>query len=239
MTIGLDLTLVPIDAESGRARFGPALAYALAVSELVDLSLAERITLRGDRLVVQQREAAVGSPLLDKALVRLREDQSEPPTVSQWVAERGPWRIDAYIHALEAAGTLLLVSIDPPTRGVKRIEVRDPQRARSAVDRFTSAIAVGDSSPYEEQAFAALVKAARCAGHLQGWQHRSDRKRLRNLCRAACQDRDDDASARTILRQGLHALRVHAKHAGAGGSSRTIDEQIGLTQSGWWGAGSA
>jgi hypothetical protein len=235
VTIGPDLTLVPIDAVSGQARFSPAVAYALAAGELVDLTLAERITLRDDRLVVQRHDP-VGNPLLDKALVLLTEKQGAPPTVSQWVAERGPWRIDEYVHALEEGGTLLLVPLDPPIPGVKRIEVKDPHRVRSAVDRLTTTIAAGDSHPYEDQAFAALVDAARCAWPLHGWQHRSDRKQLRNLGKAACRDQNDNASARTILRQAVHALRVHARHA-AVGSSRTMDEQIGLTKAGWWASG--
>ena len=235
VAIGLDLTLVSIDAVSGQTRFGPALAYALAVGELVDLALLGRVALRADRLVVHQPEP-VGEPLLDKALAWLATEQGEPLTVAQWVAERGPWRIDEYVFALEAAGVLRLVPIGSAAPRVKRIEVREAQRIHAAVDRLSGAIASGDSSPYEEQAFAALAAAAGCAReHLRGWDHRADRKRLRDVSESACQDSDSDAAARTILGQGVQALRTHAKRAG--GSSRTIDEQIGLTKTGWWASG--
>lgn len=235
MAIGVDLTLVSIDAVSGRTRFGPAVAFALAVGELVDLALLGRVALRDDHLVAVRQERPVGEPLLDKALAWLAAEQSQPPTVSQWVAERGPWRIDEYVFALEEAGVLRLVPIDPPTAGVKRIEVKEAQRIHAAVDRLSNAIMRGDAAPYEEQAFATLTAAAGCAReHLRGWNHRADRKRLREVSESACQDNDSDAAARTILGQGIQALRTHAKQAG--GSSRTIDEQIGLTEAGKWAA---
>lgn len=228
MTIGLDLTLVPIDAVSGRARFSPAVAYALAVGELVDLALLRRVALRADHLVMLRQES-VGEFLLDRALCWLATEQSEPMTVSRWVAERGPWRIDAYVFALEEAGVLRLVPVGPSTPGVKRIEAREPQRIRVAVDRLTNAIAGGDSSPFEEQAFAALTAAAgRAREHLRGWGRRADRQRLRDLSKSACRNSDNDTEARTILRQGIQALHMHAEQAS--GSSRTIDEQIGLTK---------
>ncbi|WP_194909341.1 GOLPH3/VPS74 family protein [Catenulispora rubra] len=234
MTIGLDLTLITIDPVSGRARFGPAVAYALAVGELLDLALLGRVELRDDHLIVQYK-GPVGEPLLEQALIRLAEAQSAPPTVSQWVAERGPWRIDAYIAGLEEAGALRLVPTGSRAGG-KRIEVLDTLRIHGAVERLSNAIAGGDSLPYEEQAFAALTAAAGCArDHLRGWDHRADRKQLRDLSRSACRNNDGDAVARTILRQGIQTLRTLAKHAGA--SSRTIDQQIGLTQTGWWASG--
>lgn len=234
MAIGLDLTLITIDPVSGQARFGPAVAYALAVGELVDLALLGRVELRAGRLVVQYK-GPVGEPLLEQALIRLAEVQSAPPTVSQWVAERGPWRIDAYLAGLEEAGVLRLVPIGSPGSG-KRIEVRDASRVHAAVDRLSSAIADGDSAPYGEQAFAALAAAAGCARtHLRGWGRRADRRRLRDVGRFASQDKDSDAVARAILRQGIQALRTHTKQAI--GSSRTIDQQIGLTQTGMWATG--
>ena len=234
VTIGLDLTLITIDPVSGRARFGPAVAYALAVGEIVDLALHGRVELRADRLIVQYKRP-VGEPLLEAALIRLAERQSGPPTVSQWVAERGPWRIDAYVAGLEEAGVLRLVPTGVPAGG-KRIEVLDASRIHAAIDRLSNAIAGGVSQPYEEQAFGALAAAARCARHhLRGWDHRADRKRLREVGRSACQDNDSDAVARTILGQGTRTLRTLTKNIGT--SSRTIDQQIGLTQNGDWASG--
>jgi hypothetical protein len=233
VTIGLDLTLVPINAVTGQARFGPGVAYALAAGELVDLALAARITLRGEGLVVQEH-GTVGDELLDRALIRLGEQHHQPPTVSEWVADRGPWRIDEYVAALEDLGTLQLVPTDPPAQEGKRIEVKDPYRVQSAVDRLTRAIATDGWLPFEEQAFAALVEAAGCAWALKGRQYHADRKRLHSLRKAACRDQEHDAMARTILRQGIRAVRLHARYGN--GSPRTLDEQIGLTETGRWAA---
>jgi hypothetical protein len=238
VAIGLDLALIPIDAESGRASFGPAVAFALAASELVDLALAERITLLDDRLVVQGR-GPVGSALLDQALSWTMERQLEPLSVSQWVAERGPWRIDAYLTALQGAEILHLVPIGRTAAAGKRIEVRNGQRVHAAVDRLAGVIAGGDLLSIEDLAFASLADAAGCArGHLHGREHRRDRKRLRGLSKSACRDQDSDTTALVILCQGIQAIRVHVKRAMrvASGSSRTIDQQIGLTDAGWWAA---
>lgn len=233
MTIGLDLTLVPINAETGQARFGPGVAYALAAGELVDLTLAARITLRGELLFVQDH-TSLGDALLDKALVWLAERQSPAPTVSEWVADRGPWRIDAYLAALEDIGTLQLVPVDQSAQGAKRIEVKDPFRVRSAVDRLTRAISTDGWLPFEEQAYAALIEAAGCAWVLKGRQKHAERRRLHSLSKVACRDQEHDAMARRILRQGIRAVRLHASYGT--GSPRTLDEQIGLTDTAKWAA---
>jgi len=222
----MDLVLCAIDAGSGRARFGPRLSYALPVAELCDLVLAGCVTLDGDYLAVQPRQA--GDPVAGAALSALA--RCEPVTVPGWVKIRGPYGIDRYLRAAADAGVVRIV----PQDGRKVLKVADAGPLHQAADRLVTVL--DDPAPgFSDAAFVMLADLTRVARpQLRGWGNRKRRARLAALRRAlsSTAGRDDDANA--VLRAGLDAVVRMSRLAGA--DPRSIDKQIGLTDSGRAGA---
>lgn len=229
MGMGTDLTLVSINAETGHAGFGPALAYSLALAELVDLAVADRIALRGIHIDMLD-PAPAGDALPDDCLARLAES-TQPVLLERWLAQRGPWRIDAHVEAL--AGMNILRIATPAVGGGARIEVTDRPAVREVDRALRAVIAGGRESTAEQCTFAALVRLSGWPQiHLRGWAHRRDRVRLARLAASATRHDADRGQTSALLRHGGRMVPKLARSARAHGPGKNIDSQIGLTDAG-------
>ncbi|HEV2639867.1 MAG TPA: GPP34 family phosphoprotein [Actinocrinis sp.] len=153
MGLGIDLTLLAVDAEPGYLRVGPTLPYPLVVGELVDLAVAGRITVNGDVIEVLDR-SPVGDALADDSLARLA-DLGDGLSVEQWLERQGRWRVEAYLNGLRHQNVLHESS--GKVVGSGRIEVADTLRAAAPVRRLRRLIAEeGGPQSAQDLAFAAL-----------------------------------------------------------------------------------
>jgi len=187
MGTGVDLLLLAVDDRHARTRGGVRLAAALAASQLVELAVAERITLEGTRLRVRRMEP-VGDDLLDPAVAAIAKSAS-PVTVHRWLtAHAHPAVIARYAAAAKAAGMVnteetLTFDRDKARarRNDPRIEVADEPARDRIVARFAAA-AAGRTVPLEDVALAVLADSVGLTKvYLGSRSHRQDRARLAEL----------------------------------------------------------
>lgn len=177
MGLGIDLTLLAIDAEPGYLRVGPALGFSLVVGELVDLAVAGRITLCGELIEVLDR-TPIGDVLTDDSLTQLA-DIGQRLSVEQWLQRRGRWRVEAYLAGLRYEHVLRDSSA--ATVGKDRIVIADTLRAAAPAHRLRTLIGEErEYLPVQDLAFAVLAYST-------GWPqarwrrsaHRGQRARLK------------------------------------------------------------
>jgi hypothetical protein len=211
MGLGIDLTLLAIDAEPGYLRVGPALPYALVVGELVDLAVAGRITLRGELIEVVDR-SPIGDVLTDDSLARLA-DLGHGLTVDEWLERHGRWRVEAYLAGLREEGVLRDSSRWVVASG--RIETADTLRAAVPVRRLRELIAQerdgSGALSVRDLAFVALADSTGWPqAHLRLPAHRELRARLKRLTELGAEAYEGDA-AYAVLRQGMRAVAELAR----------------------------
>lgn len=180
MGLGIDLTLLAVDAEPGYLRVRPTLPYSLVVGELVELAAAERIAVRDDQLRVLDR-SPIGDVLADAALRKLAEIRGPGLFVEEWMGREGPWRVEAYLAGLRYEHVLRESSVKVIASG--RIEIADTLRAAAPVRRLRALIDdEGEPSSVRDLAF--LVLAASTGwpqAHLNLAAYRKRRTRLKRL----------------------------------------------------------
>jgi hypothetical protein len=179
MGLGIDLTLLAVDAEPGYLRVRPSLPYSLVVGELVDLAAAERIAVREDRLRVLDR-SPIGDVLADAALLRLAEIKGPGLFVEEWVGREGRWRVEAYLAGLRYEHVLRESSVK--VTGSGRIEIADTLRAAAPVRRLR-ALVDEESEPSSVRNLAFLVLAASTGWPQARLGHAAYRKRRTRLKR--------------------------------------------------------
>lgn len=192
--------LLTIDAEAGRTRFGPSLAFSLVVAELVDLAVAGRITLRGELIHVLDSHP-IGDVLADDSLARLAHTEGEPITVEQWLSRRRIGRIGSYLAGLQNAEIIRAAhpASDEP------VWVADPERATAPTRRLRALTQQGGDPTVQDVAFAALARSSGWPqARLCGRKHRHERARLNHLAAMARKPRDGDPSW-AILSHGMRA----------------------------------
>lgn len=215
----MDLLLLAIDPR-GRTWFGPRLSYTLPVAELIDLAQAGRIELRDGRVVVLDAANAREAPA-DFLLGKL--GQYSGSTVFDWVAQRGPRRIDPYLTNASGQGVVRIVTVAP---GRKVLEVTDAEPIKAMTRRLVAVL--DDPAPeLKDISFVVLADAAGIARpHLRGWGHRRHR-----ACLSAMREATGGDMSTEILRAGITAISKLSRRASRLGSAdpRTIDQQIGMT----------
>lgn len=82
-TLGEELLLLSLDEESGSEKEAERTGWAVAAALLVELALADRIAVDGEKVSVRS-PAPVGNPGLDPALARIVEHR-EPRPVKDWM----------------------------------------------------------------------------------------------------------------------------------------------------------
>ncbi|MFD5627023.1 GPP34 family phosphoprotein [Streptomyces sp. NPDC127072] len=102
MTTAQDLMIVAVDLVPGRSVEPGDLSLALAGAELLDLVAARAVTLDGDRVIPNPRQA-FDDRLLDEASSALTR-QSPYESVEDWLWRRGRGLSAGYLKAWEAEG---------------------------------------------------------------------------------------------------------------------------------------
>ena len=171
MTLGEDLLLLAVHPRNGRIRNVERMTPALRALELIELSLAGRITLEQGRVAATD-PSPIGHRLLDHALRELSAEE-KPPKVEVWLRGKvTPGTLGQYIALL---GRQRVIRVEHRGQGLARstwITVRDQERsaeARARIDR----VAHGEASATaEDQALAGIVHVCGLASQLYRGPHR-------------------------------------------------------------------
>lgn len=225
MALGLDVMATAIDPDTGTVRVGARLAYALAAAELVTLADARRIELR-DGVIAAVAEEPVEDVRAADALERLLR-LPKPSNVYDWLRRRGPYRIEAYIAGLEDGNLIRLTAM---VGGGKRITVVNSGELRAVHQRLAAAYTFPPVQPLEDFALAVLAVASRGGGFGFGSPGRVRRRLVRREL-ADLAPGGADAQVKGLLRECLAAIDGLAR---SGGTGRSDDERIGLSEAGRW-----
>lgn len=181
MTIGADLVVLAVDATRGYVRLEQQLGFALAAADLVDLARARRIEVAEGTLVVIEA-LRTGDPVLDDTLAQLGA-APKCYSISDWIALNAANRVTAHLAAMiragELEGRMTSVSLNSPARPIG-LRLVDPDRRRQLIKKLADAVLY--EAPLEDEAFAALAKAADIPTHvLAGRVHHRVEKGLKPL----------------------------------------------------------
>lgn len=99
------LLLLGFDAETGTARYGLDLSYALAGAQLHELALAGRIAVEPERVTLVDA-TATGDPQLDELLAKIASTRDEPRKPGHWVMKRKSKAVPLYMRRLVHSGVL-------------------------------------------------------------------------------------------------------------------------------------
>jgi Golgi phosphoprotein 3 (GPP34) len=165
MTMGADLVVLAVDEARGCVRLEQQLGFALAAAELVDLARARRIEVTDGTIVVIE-SLRTGDPVLDDTLAGLGA-ASKYHTVAGWVAMQAVNRVAVHLEAMirsgEIEGRLTKVSLNSPAQPAG-LRLADPDRRSQLIKKLADAVLY--EAPLEDEAFAALAKAADIPGHV-------------------------------------------------------------------------
>jgi hypothetical protein len=241
VTLAADLLLLAIDPQRRNLRVIERLDYALMGADLVELALARRVVMEGDRVLVLDARPT-GDRLLDEALASIAA-KDRPPRAKAWVqAVRKGLRSD-YLGVLTEQR-----AVQPVPRPFLRfftvtdLVVLEPGRQtgiKARIDAVASGAAVDAA---RDRALAGLTHAAGLAGVLYpGGANRALRRRLQQATRservgadvlratAAVSDLAVDAASRAATESAIWAATDAAVHAAM---SAAVDAAHSAGQSG-------
>lgn len=224
MTLAADLLLLAIDPQRRHLRVSERLDYALMGADLVELALARRVVMEGDRVLVLDARPT-GDRLLDEALASIAA-KDRPPRAKAWVqAVRKGLRSD-YLGVLTQQR-----AIRPAPRPFLRfftitdLVVLEPGRQagiKARIDAVASGAAVDDP---RDRALAGLTHAAGLSTVLYpGSANRALRKRLQQAAHtervasdvlratATVGDLAVDATSRAATESAIRAATDAAVH---------------------------
>ncbi|HEV2345747.1 MAG TPA: GPP34 family phosphoprotein [Actinocrinis sp.] len=225
MTLAADLLLLAIDPQRRQLRVSERLDYALMGADLVELALARRVVMEGDRVLVLDARPT-GDRLLDEALASIAA-KDRPPRARAWVqAVRKGLRSD-YLGVLTEQRAIRRTP-RPFLRffTVTDLVVLEPGRQagiKARIDAVASGAAMDDP---RGRALAGLAHAAGLSTVLYpGTANRALRKRLQQATRgervgadvlratAAISDLAVDATTRAVTDSAMRAATDAAVHA--------------------------
>lgn len=159
MTLALDILLLNIDPNLQRVREREYAGYAMRAADLIELTVAGRLTLEGRwvKFIHVTDAQPTGEPLLDAALEKLATSRKRlMPT--DWMGRLPGSPVDDGLAVLAAQGAVRLYS-RPVTRRLTLTEptLLDPDRqarVRARLDRY---IAAGSAADVLDWALAGLV----------------------------------------------------------------------------------
>lgn len=189
--MGEDLLLLAIDPRGGRVRAVRRIRSALRATELIELTMAERIKLDGGLITVTD-PTPVGVERLDRVLAWLHSDRQNA-LLEVWLREgpQGFAMIKEYLTVLTDQGALRMR--DPEMREAvdgrplfflphARIEVLDENRRTAALARVDKVARGEEGADAGDRALAAIVHACGLDQKLyRGVFRRSARGRLARL----------------------------------------------------------
>jgi hypothetical protein len=134
MTLAEDLLLIAVGPRDGRIRSVERIGIALRAVELVELTLAKRITVGEHRIAVID-PAPTDHPCLDRALASLHG--SGGSALGDWLEQRpaGPGMIRQYMSLLTDQGMIRVEQRGHGDSASTRIVVLDHERCAQALTR--------------------------------------------------------------------------------------------------------
>lgn len=172
MTLGEDLLLLAVHRRSGRIRNVERMAPALRALQLIELTLAGRVTVEQGRVAAKDA-TPIGHRLVDHALGSLCAKE-KPPKIEEWL--RGDrTEIGILGQYLALLGRQQVIRIGHRGQGLARsthVTVRDQERyaqARARIDRVAGGEA---SATAQDHALASIVHACGLGPCLYRGPHR-------------------------------------------------------------------
>ncbi|WP_405614851.1 GPP34 family phosphoprotein [Streptomyces sp. NBC_01508] len=166
-TLGEQLLLLSLDDESGSEKQSANVAFAIAAASLVELALAGRVEVDGDRVTVRDA-APLDDPTLDAALADLSgQDKRGPRTTKAWIEHLKKGAVAGTTRSLVAKGlvreeTKKVLGLFP----VRRYPEADGS-VESALRRRLDEIVMRGAAPDERTAsLVALLHGAKLHGLL-------------------------------------------------------------------------
>src|ERR1700759_3979982 len=146
MTMGEDLLLLAIKPGNGRIRVVERLGVALRATELVELTMAGRVTVAGNRITVAD-PAPIGTKRLDQALASLQIGRGEPE-LDTWLRDSlpGPGMIRRYLSTLADQRVLRIRRSGTGLAASTRIVLLDAERRDRALARVDRAARRGSDA---------------------------------------------------------------------------------------------
>jgi hypothetical protein len=164
MTSGEDLLLLALVPRSGRIREADRVKFALRASVLVDLALAQRITMNANRITVLDT-AATGDQRLDNALAAL--GASAAPSLRNWLKDTpaGFGMVNRYLSILADQGVIRVERRRGPMSAPMHAMLLDQARRDAAKGRLNR-VACGRESEDADRALAGLAHSCGLDRHL-------------------------------------------------------------------------
>lgn len=204
MSMGSDLLLLAVDRKSGRVLSRPKLAVALAAADLVELLLAGRIALDGDRLTVLSHRDVPDRPV-DAALRALAADAGLT-TAANSISDRAS---SAYVAHLREAKQSQVLAEARLTKNEQftPLAVLDEASVAGAIQRLVTVArsapepGADDAGALADLAYAMLADAAGLARiHVGGLFNRKARAWLAAQADRRSSEHEPERSVRAIVR---------------------------------------
>ncbi|MFF3288140.1 GPP34 family phosphoprotein [Streptomyces sp. NPDC003023] len=163
VTLGEEIMLLSLDDESGAAKDRQSAGWAVAGGILLDLVLADRVSVEDGRIRIPDT-TPTGTALLDGRLEQLASwagRRNKPPKITDWLAKDHSKAVGATIGSLRERG--LVAEEEHKVLGlfpVKRYPEADGSTERELRERL-SAVVLHDAAPDDRTA--GLVALIHCA----------------------------------------------------------------------------
>lgn len=180
--MGEDLLLLAVSPRDGRIRAVEGIGFALLAVELVDLTVAGRITVADGRITLAD-PTPIGHPRLDLAMALLNGPQ-HPLALDAWLQQRphGPGIINQYMTLLADQGGIRIERRGEGAAVRTRIVLLDRERFARTRTRIDNVAHSGQAATTVDRALAAVIHACGLDRYLyRGLRGRAARRRLANL----------------------------------------------------------
>ncbi len=218
LTLPEELLLVALDDEKGsvNSRASTALVYALAGGQLLELGLAERISLESKNVAVSDL-APLGDELLDGALARIAAER-KPRTTKWWVNKLSRKLTRAYVDRLVELGLVAverrkLLGIVPVTRHPQTT----PGAEQEIRARLRAAIVDGVEPDERTAALVALVSA--CSLERVVLPDKTERKQAKARIKEITEGQAVSKAVSAIVKEIEAAVLIAVVAASAGGAA--------------------
>lgn len=198
------MLLLAVEGKSGRVRSRPKLSVALAAADLVELVLAGRIALNGDRLTVVSRQEVPDRPV--DAALRALADNAAPRTAATSISERAASAFGAHLREAKQS-QVLAEARRTKNETFTPLAVLDQASVTGAVHRLVtvarSATEPGadDTSGLADLAYAMLADAVGLTRvHVGGLFNRKARAWLAAQADRRSGEHEPERSVRAIVR---------------------------------------
>jgi hypothetical protein len=218
LTLPEELLLVALDDAKGsvNSKASTALVYALAGGQLLELGLAERLSLESKNVAVAD-PSPLGDELLDSALARMAAER-KPHTLKWWVNKLSKKLKRAYVDRLVERGLVSiekrkLLGLVPVTRHPET----SPGPEQEIRARLRAAIVDGAEPDERTAALVALVWA--CSLDRVVLPDKTERKQAKARIKEITENQAVGKAVSAIVKEIEAAILIAVIAASAGGAA--------------------